>query len=415
MLLVMNITSPPLFMKKKSLNSLREKNNGFIVASLVAILLTSCFVSFFYLNSKVLQEISLLTLIIPTIIQIKQKNVDWSSAKKAFFLTTPYLLSLIMALFINLNGDEDSEFAAILVANLTFSFSVFSIIGSRKDRDVWHDVMKVIPFLTIPIFIFVLISQRNAYLMGRWEPYYTGDVTGAHPNWWGLMALGLGWCALAWKNILIRFSGLAIAVYYMYLLQSRGALVALVVAFIFCSGYFFPVRPKRIFLLFILFLLGTVLIAMTGDGLLDFIANHVLLLNDPERGAGTGMSGRTAGYATAWKAINNAPFLGNGLGVFGFVHNGFLLILAEGGIVTLLSTLFLFATSIRKYKAIKHWSGLGYVLSYIVLLLTYPRLFNTNMTSLLAMMVITQGLSYGKQPRDLPSNAYNLAITNETK
>lgn len=187
--------------------------------------------------------------------------------------------------------------------------------------------------------------------------------------------------------------------YFMFLTQSRGAMVAFLPAIIFCGDYFLPFTRRKVIVLMAIFLVIIAFLGIsfaTSNELLGkvfyFFANDVLKVNDPYRGFSSGMTGRVAAYKIAWKAFLDSPFLGAGYSEFSFVHNGFLLTLAESGIFSFSGMIFLFGTSLIGYIKTRHWQGFGFVLSYIVLLLTFPRTFNINMVSVLFSMILMKGV-----------------------
>jgi O-antigen ligase len=178
-------------------------------------------------------------------------------------------------------------------------------------------------------------------------------------------------------------------------------MVALLPALLLCSGYFLPLNGRRIAVLAALTALAVVIVAgATAHSsldiekwALDFIVNDIARLNDKYRGLTSGASGRTENYAKAWHAFQESPVLGNGFGEFESVHNGFLLVLAESGLFALMGILFLLVKGIQGYRGVGNWAGAGYILSYSVALMTFPRSFNINMTSLLCIMILMKGLA----------------------
>ena len=368
--------------------------------TLISLCLTLCFVFFFYFTSQIGQEASLLMLWLPILIQIKIGQVNRQMFNRSFLAVSPFLISVGISYLVNFASDsQDATSGLLQLLNLIFFFFASSVFAAWEDQHMWRGVMNRLAILLPPIFMFVLLTQQSSYYLGRWMPYFTGDVSGAHPNWWGSMALTLGWSALCSRRLTIKIFGLLLDVYFMYLLQARGALVALIVAFLICSGYVFPLSLKR----FSIYVgLGTCVILgsfFAEHGPLEFIADKVFLVSDPERGAGTGLSGRTEGYAIALDSILESPIFGKGIGTFSFVHNGFILICAESGLLGLLSVLYMLFLSTYRYGKVKHRTGAGYLISYVILLQTYPRLFNANMTAVLTAMIIARGLALGKIPK----------------
>ena len=192
----------------------------------------------------------------------------------------------------------------------------------------------------------------------------------------------------------------------MFLVQSRGSMVAIAPAILLSSRYFLPVTPKKI-----LWSIVTLFVGVGGlcvfsilysidilDVLTNFVYSDVLRMDDPNRGIGTGMSGRVQGYAVAWEAFLDSPIWGVGYKSLGFVHNGFLLILAESGLFSLLGLLYLLGSSFLNFLRHKQYKYLGILLSYIVFMMTYPRSINLNLTSIMFLFVMCRGLALPQKP-----------------
>jgi hypothetical protein len=371
------------------------RRRRFTVSLLVAFFLAGGLFSFSILMSDVAQELSFLALTIPVFLQIKWGLVDSASMRSGFSSSFPYLLPLILSFAFNFTDlNANILHTTVVLLNVVYAFFLGSVLGSCRNGELYPQIMRHLMIIVLPVFVYVIYAQRGAMVWGRWEPY------GFQPNWWGMMALGLAWCALAHGKALFRYAGLGIALYYMFKVQSRGAMVAFIPAFLFCSGYFLPLTAKRvaqlggICLVGLIFLVANAMLSSHGIGerVMMFLSDDVMRINDPLRGAGSGMTGRAVAYAVAWEAFLDSPILGGGYGEFEFVHNGFLLTLAESGVFALIGILFLLGKSMSAYLKGKDWEGFGYVASYIVTLLTFPRSFNINMTSLLVIIVLMNGV-----------------------
>ena len=255
--------------------------------------------------------------------------------------------------------------------------------------------MRYLALFSCPIFIYVALTQQGSYVWGRWVP------AGGQPNWWGMMSLGLAWSAFAWKSTFVRMFFLTIAFYFMIKTESRGSIVAFLPVLIFSSGYFLPLTKKRIVTQCSIFILGVVAIiglsCLTSNDLfgnmLDYLSNNIMKMNDPNRGLGSGMTGRTTNYIVAWNEFIEHPIFGIGFSQTESVHNGFLATLAESGIFAFIGMMWLFIFSLRGYTKSQHLRGVGFVLSYMALISTFPRTFNINMTALLFMIILMRGIA----------------------
>lgn len=364
------------------------------VAALSALCLVSGLVVFFRFHSEIAQEIAFLAITAPVLMQIWFRMTDMSVAFRTFGHALPFLIALWLSFAVNMGNQSELLRNFVILLNLSYAFVVCAVLGSGRTGNFWADVMRAVFWLASPAFVYVLlVVPHDVGAWGRWAPY---DI---QPNWWGMMALGLAWSALAQRNGFVRFAGVALAAYFMFRVQSRGAMLALVPAVGLCSGYFLPLSRRRIAALTVITAIGAAALAAAmsssdefGTRMLNFFVDDVARLNDKYRGLGSGMSGRTVNYEMGWAAFLDAPFFGTGFRSLSSIHNGFLLVLAESGLVALLGMIFLFGWNLKRYFAARDWIGAGYIISYCVVLLTFPRSLNINMTSLLCIMVLMNGV-----------------------
>lgn len=378
---------------------LAEKQKGTAsydkLAFFIALCLVARFGSAFLTSSQILQEAPFLALLIPVaLLFLRKGGLETQAFLKTFFCALPYVGALFLS-FLFAENPQGLDSGAIQLGNTCLLFLISAAFACCKDDVFLLRIMRATALLSAPLFLYVLATQQGAYVWGRWEPYEQ------QPNWWGMMALALSWCAFSWKNIIVRFFFLGLGFLFMYLAQARGSVVAIVPAFLLCSGYFFPLSQKKVFLLlggclfaFVAIFVADIVLSFGFFGWLsDFLLNDVMRMNDPLRGAGSGMSGRGEGYKVAFDAFKENPLFGSGFSEFGFVHNGFLLTLAESGIFGLLGLLALFVGGLRGYGKMRDSFGIGLIVSYMTVLLTFPRTVNLNMTSLLFVFVMMRGIA----------------------
>ncbi len=376
-------------------------------AFLISFCLAGAFFSLIRYRSEIAIEFCFLALIVPAIYCLASGLVNINVTLKTYRIALLYLIPLFFSYIFGIDENTDYFRNIILLMNIFFAFFLASLFGSHPEHDLPYLVMRRLIFLLFPIFIYVGLTQRHAndYVWDRWAPY------GMQPNWWGMMSLGLAWCALTWKSALIRFASLALSFYFMISVQSRGSLVAFLPALFFASGWFYPLSKKNILHLLATLFLGSLMIIIWGivsevsllNKMTDFLVNDVMRANDAYRGLNSGMSGRTEGYQMAWKGFLESPVFGKGFGAYSFVHNGFLLTLAESGIFTFMGMLYLFYTSIRSAIKGNRWNNFGYIISYSIALMTFPRSFNINMTGILLLLVMMTEISHRYIPRKLNS------------
>lgn len=371
----------------------------------IALLLVAGFFSYFKLSSQVIQEISFLALSIPASLLIRLKYVNINLAKKSLIFSLFYIIPIIVSYFVNIieSGQVDLK-KVILLFNLVFSFYISSIFSSCKNTDFIKSILIKTSLFLLPILLYVIATQQNSYRWDRWEPF---DI---QPNWWGMMVLGFAWGVVLMKNPIIRFAGLTGSFLFMVALQSRGAIVALLPILFFSSGIVYPLTKRKIIIGVLTLLLMTVVIIISPiflqkgifERIMDYIYNDVFLINDPYRGLNTGLTGRTQGYALAWDAFLSSPYFGKGFGEYQNVHNGFLLVLAEGGILAFIGMLTIIGRGLWIYFKSFNLIFLGITLSYTAILLTFPRSFNINLTGILFIIVLMRSFAIKNIQKKLP-------------
>jgi O-Antigen ligase len=374
----------------------RHRQQANIIALLVAVCLAAGFLVFFKWHSETGEELCFLALTAPVIVQIASGMASPAVAGRTFAAALPYIIPLGASFVFNIaDANTDPLHDSVILLNTMYALALVSVLASSGTNELWSHIMRWTAITAFPLFVYVAIDQRNALVWGRWSPY------GEQPNWWGMMALSLAWSSLAWRSTVIRVPALTVAMYYLFRTQARGSIVALVPAVLLCGGYFIPLTRKKL-----LWLFATILMCVLGvlswstltshdiaGQIAHYFAYEVMKINDPMRGVQSGLTGRTEAYQGAWDAFLQSPFIGNGYSEFEFVHNGFLITAAESGIFALVGLLYLFASGLRAYVKVSHWPGVGYVLSYILTIMTFPRSININMTSLLFLMVLMRGVA----------------------
>jgi hypothetical protein len=379
-------------------NSAKIQKSLSRAAFLISCCLAGVFFCIIHYRSEIVTELCFLALIVPAIYCLASGLANISVTLKTYRIALLYLIPLFFSFIFSIDANTDFFRNITLLMNIFLAFFLASLFGSLPEHDLSSRVMRQLMFLLFPIFMYVALTQRHAsdYTWGRWMP------GGMQPNWWGMMSLGLTWCAFTWKNVLIRFAPLALSLYFMISVQSRGSSVALLPALFFASGWFYPLSKNNILRLLAIFFLGFLMVTIWGinsevrllNKITDFLINDVMRANDQYRGLNSGMSGRTEGYEIAWKGFSESPVFGKGFGHYNFVHNGFLLTLAESGIFTFMGMLYLFYTSIRSAIKGNRWNNLGYLISYLIALMTFPRSFNINMTGILLLLVMMAEISH---------------------
>ena len=346
-------------------------------------------------GSQILQEMFFLGLTVPLALQAKFKMINLRSAVTALGSATPYLVALWASLLGNIDRDRNLFFNFVVLTNVNLAFLAFSLAQSKPGSTISDDINKAVFVMALPFFAYITITAPSYVgVWGRWAPL------GQQPNWWGMMALGLAWAGFGFRHLSVRLAGLAVALFVMVQVQSRGALLALLPTLAISSEFFRPSISKRVTQLSFVVLIFGIAVALFSEYSLsvetirqkvfDYFLNDIAKLNDPQRGLNSGLTGRTTSYEAAWKAFLGSPIIGAGFGSMDFVHNGVLLALGESGFLGAVGLVFLFVSSlVRAFKS-RDWNSIGCILSYILIIMTFPRSININFASLLCIMVLTK-------------------------
>lgn len=239
----------------------------------------------------------------------------------------------------------------------------------------------------LAIFLFPLIALAIVVALqdGGWTtraaPF---DI---HPNWWGELGFAFMACALALHGKKAKALLIGVAMILFFLVQSRGALLA---AFVCIGVYiFFSTKRKRLkktspLLIITAITFAGAILAMQQDAVLQawiFLKGDVLLLDNAYRGLDTGLTGRLEGWNQALSIFAENPIFGQGLDTLNEVHNGFLRLAGEGGLLLLLPILFMMGMAVYQSLKNRNYLAVSILFGYAVYALTYPRMLNMNLAS----------------------------------
>jgi O-antigen ligase len=238
------------------------------------------------------------------------------------------------------------------------------------------------------IALAVAVALHDAGWLLRANPF------GLHPNWWGELAFAATASALALRNRNARSLVIGTALILFILVQSRGALLAAfvsVVMYMLLSARLTKMSRARLIAaltMLMLAVVGFVLAQGAVSRALAFFSDAVLLLDNPDRGLDTGLTGRLAGWRVAIDVAADNPLLGQGLDTLTKVHNGFLQLLGEGGVLLFLVILLIMVIAIYDASRRHNYLALSIIFGYAVYAMTYPRMLNMNVASILFYMCL---------------------------
>jgi O-antigen ligase len=245
-------------------------------------------------------------------------------------------------------------------------------------------LLRYLAICLLPLLILaIIVALHDGGWLLRASPF------GVHPNWWGEVGFAAVASSLALRSLSARVIVIGAALILFFLVQSRGALLAAATSIVVCV--FFSMRQsdmtRRHFQTGLLVLPLVVVALILGRSALpptwDLLSNTVLLLGDPDRGVDTELTGRIAGWRAAIEVAANNPVFGQGLDTLDTVHNGFLQLAGEGGASLFLVILVTIALAIHNAWYKRNCVALSIIVGYLVYAMTYPRMLNMNVASIL--------------------------------
>lgn len=308
-----------------------------------------------------------------------------------------FALLLFLSILFSILFNTIDEYSLIYLLNIALAL----LVALKLSRDPSLLILIAKLYAVGGMFLLLAALQTDDYsLDGRF-------LGGLHPNWWGNVAVGIGITGLAHQNRLIKYPVVSIAFYMAFVCQSRGSLLALSAG----VGVYFLVwlhQRKLLSKAFAgaLIFIPIVLILLTfNDAFVDFFNTSVLLTDDPNRGLGSGFSGRADIWQNGIEMWESAPVFGIGYKTFSFGHNTMLMMLVETGLFGFCTWIAFFMksalTSLRALPSLPALVSLAYIMAYTASGLTHPTSININPTSLLYLII---GISALRLTQSNPSN-----------
>ncbi len=185
----------------------------------------------------------------------------------------------------------------------------------------------------------VAIGIAAVMLLMIWDGNYSyGRLMGrSGPNYWGMNALTAFFAALALRSFPLKISIMALATLVAYLCQSRGTIMAIAAG----AGvvWLLALYQTNGFQRVLLVVATIVAVAVTVIAFSDFIFTKLLLMQDRERGMGSGGTGRYLAWVQTFDAFTQHPWFGVGyrqheryLTAASSSHNAYLAALADTGL-----------------------------------------------------------------------------------
>lgn len=366
---------------------------SFVIASFISTL-----IFFAQKEATLTQQAILLGLCVGPILSIWRANSGNQMIVGAAFVIAAGA-PLLLTMFLSLSEYQGNNLNVALAR--VFNFMLIGLFGASlaalelAGRDVFNRTLVLAGAVHALFLTGMLVAAIDYQQIGRQIP---ADI---HPNWWGEVSLGAALCAVFARNVVLRGLMYGTALSFAFVVSSRGALLAILVAITIAESstlirWWWRVRSSGLALGGVAMLLVAVPTILFGfpDAVksgVDWILNDVFLLDDSYRGVGTGFSSRSATWEAGFQLWMAHPVIGMGLANSGTIetaggdyaiHNGYLMLLAETGVVGFAGVAGAMLFSLRICWR-NGWSKLLAVqIAYAVFLFQAPRAINTVFSAL---------------------------------
>ncbi len=160
----------------------------------------------------------------------------------------------------------------------------------------------------------------------------------SHPNFIGLTAVCIALCGSLLSSAILKFLVGLFAVSICLVVQSRNSLLA--IGLLLAVVTFRDVKQNFGWGGIAVFLLLAGIAGVAASDVLTDLVTKAFLLDDPYRGSGTDLVGRSHLWRATWNLFVDFPFFGFGLGqhqaganIDMYAHNMYLIILSETGLI----------------------------------------------------------------------------------
>jgi len=255
-------------------------------------------------------------------------------------LTAPVQIALCFLLIALISYLSNAYWTSLIfVASLLFVFAIPILVASSPDERL---IRRIAVCYSIPAALFLLfVAATGEHVWGRLRAH------GIESDWWGLMGAGLAMAALAHRSRLLAAVCIGVGFYIAYDASARSDMLA-IFAGLLAVGLLQvrALRGSRLVMAIVTSLAALVLWMLFSSTITDTVTKAVvdtMLLNDPSRGLGTGLTGRTEHWEEAIRIWLKSPLFGVGFHQHTMFtsdhapgHNVYLALLADTGIFGLI-------------------------------------------------------------------------------
>jgi O-antigen ligase len=268
---------------------------------------------------------------------VAQRSLDFRRARRFAALAVPIMLIIPISI---LPTPSVRDMVVILNAWLVFVLAIVNISDTRADARIVR-MLSAVAIIGAATLVLVIADGNFVYgrLMGR-----------AGPNFWGMTSVLTIFAALVLRPAWLKWSVIGLATAALLMTQNRTSLLGAVsgAAVIFAVAFLKAPRRTQIQLA-IGVTLGLIVLALIAP----YVADHVLLLNDPRRGLESHGTGRFYAWAQALAVFEQSPWLGVGyrrheafISAASSAHNAYVATLADMGLAGLLGYLLLLLSAL---------------------------------------------------------------------
>lgn len=349
------------------------------------------------------QAASVFVFAAPIILLARHSALTADALRHALLLLLLLTGPLWFSISVHLNAYNFEDFATAVVRTVGLTIYLMTVIVLSGHPDGTRLLRRAFILVALVFATFLLIISA---LFPNWH-YGRFDPAGIHPNWWGEITVTLTFAASFLSKRWLRYSLWFIALAMVVLVQNRSALGHILIIISFATLAHEGIRRLLIIgliTLLVIIPLAVLLDLVLFDGVLfirlfDWVANTVLLLNDPLRGLSSGVTGRDVGWLFAIEIVSQHPWTGVGFSRANSmlkdfsetadIHNGHLLLLADLGLfIYMFFAIFMIGALIKLMRR-GHLIFFGYAFGFIFFsLMLIPRAINLSVLPMLFWMTV---------------------------
>jgi O-Antigen ligase len=359
-------------------------------------------------DDKYTYVMTLLALVFPILAFLRNATMNGILMRGMLAFLLIFTCPLILSIVINIIHYSYIDFMTCAV-RITALVMFVTLITTIEMNVQAHRILRL-ALLTVScslalLFVFASIVTPVWY-WGRLAP------NGMQPNWWGEVLFVVVFGGAFASSLVLRYGLWALALVALFLVQSRGSLLAAL--FLITAITLAGMRSRTVIAIAVACTIGVTLDVFVFDTRLssavgDFVADDVLLLNDPYRGLGTGASGRDITLDFGLELFVEHPLAGVGFGRSGdlasevggkSIHNGYLALLADLGAPLFAIPAIIMIGAAWLSVARKDWESFGMIVSFMFgFLLWSPRAINMSLPTMLFWAFVARSWILPLRPR----------------